>query len=45
MRIARAARALAALCPMLLPAIAPAAPNDYVHSPIVEEGDKEVDFK
>jgi hypothetical protein len=30
---------------MLLPAVAPAAPNDYVHSPIVEEGEKEIDFK
>jgi hypothetical protein len=45
MRIASLARALAALCPLLVPAVLHAEPNDYVHTPIVEEGEKEIDFK
>lgn len=45
MRIAFLARALAVLCPLFLSAVVHAAPNDYVHTPTVEEGEKEVDFK
>jgi hypothetical protein len=45
MRIASSARALLALCPLLLPAVLWAGPNDYVHTPTVEEGEKEIDFK
>lgn len=45
MRIARLASALAALCPLLVPAVLRAAPNDYVRTPIVEEGEREIDFK
>jgi hypothetical protein len=45
MRIALMARALAALCPLLAPALSSAGPNDYVRTPIVEEGEKEIDFK
>ncbi|MEO8656111.1 MAG: hypothetical protein ABI409_18450, partial [Ramlibacter sp.] len=45
MRIAFLARALAALCPLFLPVVVHAAPNDYVHTPTVEEGEKEIDFK
>ncbi len=45
MRIAKLARALAALCPLLVAPTIHAAPNGYVHSPIVEEGEKEIDFK
>jgi hypothetical protein len=45
MRIAFMARALAALCPLVLPTVIQAAPNDYVHTPIVEEGEREIDFK
>src|SRR5665647_2690342 len=45
MRIAPLARALAVLCPLLAPAVLNAEPNDYVHTPIVEEGEKEIDFK
>jgi hypothetical protein len=45
MRTARLAGALAALCPLLLSATAQASPNDYVRTPIVEEGEKEIDFK
>jgi hypothetical protein len=45
MHIAPAARALSALCLLLTCAALRAEPNDYVHSPIVEEGEKEIDFK
>jgi hypothetical protein len=46
MRIATLARAMAALCPLLLPVLAHAGePNDYVRTPTVEEGEKEIDFK
>ena len=45
MRIAPLARALAALCPLLSAAVLHAEPNDYVRTPIVEEGEKEIDFK
>ncbi|HWI82814.1 hypothetical protein [Ramlibacter sp.] len=45
MRTAILAGALAALCPLLLPTAAHAGPNQYVHTPIVEEGEKEIDFK
>ena len=44
MRLANLA-ALAALCPLVLPAVLHAAPNNTVESPIVEEGEKEIDFK
>jgi hypothetical protein len=45
MRIARIAGALVAmLCP-LLPTIALASPDDYVRTPIVEYGEKEIDVK
>ena len=45
MRIAKLAAAVAVLCPMLCPALLRAAPNNYVLTPIVEEGEKEIDFK
>jgi hypothetical protein len=45
MRTATLAGALAALCPLLIPVLAHAGANDYVHTPIVEEGEKEIDFK
>lgn len=45
MRIAILARALAALCPLVLTGFVHAAADDYVHTPIVEEGEKEIDFK
>ncbi len=45
MQIAPLARALAVLCPLLVPAVVKAGPNDYVRTPIVEEGEKEIDFK
>lgn len=45
MRIAKSARTLAVLCPLLVPVMLHAAPNDYVRSPIVEQGEKEIDFK
>jgi len=45
MRIAHAARTMAVLCPLFLVPFAHAEPNDYVHTPIVEEGEKEIDFK
>ena len=45
MRIAKPARALLALCPLLLPLMVRAAPNEYVITPIVEQGEKEIDFK
>jgi len=45
MRTAKLAGALAALCPVLLSTALHAEPNDYVHTPIVEEGEKEIDFK
>lgn len=45
MRTARLAGALAALCPALLSGALHAEPNDYVHTPIVEQGEKEIDFK
>lgn len=45
MRIARSAGVLAALFTLLAPALVHASPNDYVHTPRVEEGEKEVDFK
>ncbi|MEO7392732.1 MAG: hypothetical protein ABIU58_11190, partial [Ramlibacter sp.] len=45
MRIANAAGALCALGFILVPAVGNASPNDYVRTPIVEEGEKEIDFK
>jgi hypothetical protein len=45
MRIAISARALAALCPLFVPLMLHAAPNTYVLTPIVEQGEKEIDFK
>ena len=45
MRIAPLARAAAALCPLLTCAALHAAPNDYVRTPGVEYGEKEIDFK
>jgi hypothetical protein len=45
MKIAAWARTMAVLCPLVVPAMLRAAPNDYVRSPIVEEGEKEIDFK
>lgn len=45
MQIVKLARALVALCPLLVPAMLRAAPNDYVLTPIVEQGEKEIDFK
>jgi hypothetical protein len=45
MRTANIAGALAALCPLLLPLLAHAEANAYVHTPIVEAGEKEIDFK
>jgi hypothetical protein len=45
MRTATFAGALAALCPLLMPMLAHADANDYVHTPIVEQGEKEIDFK
>ena len=45
MQIAKSARALLALSPLLLPLLAHAGPNDYVRTPIVEQGEKEIDFK
>src|SRR5512140_776084 len=45
MRIASLARALAALCPLVLAGHVHASANDYVQTPIVEEGEKEIDFK
>ena len=47
MRTAVKAGALAALAMscLLIPAVSRADPDAYVHSPIVEEGEKELDFK
>ena len=45
MRTATFAGALAALCPVLLSTALHAEPNDYVHTPIVDQGEKEIDFK
>lgn len=45
MRTARLAGALAALCPLLLPAVLHAAPNDYIRYATVEEGEREIDLK
>lgn len=45
MRIARLAGTLAVLCPLLAPTLVRASPNAYVKTPIVEEGEKEIDFK
>ena len=45
MRIARLAGTLAVLCPLLASTVASASPNAYVKTPIVEEGEKEIDFK
>ena len=45
MRIAKSARTLAVLVPLIIPALLRAAPNDYVVTPIVEQGEKEIDFK
>jgi hypothetical protein len=45
MRIALLARALAALCLLSSSAVVHAGPNAYVHTPTVEEGEKEIDFK
>ena len=45
MRIAIAAGALLALLGSLPCSAVRAAPNDYVRTPIVEEGEKEIDFK
>jgi hypothetical protein len=45
MHIAKSARALLALSPLLLPLVAHAGPNEYVISPIVEQGEKEIEFK
>ncbi len=45
MRIAKSARVLVALCPLFVPLMLRAAPNDYVITPIVEQGEKEIDFK
>jgi hypothetical protein len=45
MQIAKSARVLLALSPLLLPLMAHAGPNEYVLSPIVEQGEKEIEFK
>jgi hypothetical protein len=45
MRIAKSAGVLAVFCLVLVPAVSRAAPNDYVVTPIVEQGEKEIDFK
>ena len=45
MKIVNWARTMAVLCPLLVPVTLRAAPNDYVRSPIVEEGEREIDFK
>lgn len=47
MRTALPATALAALalCCLALPSVSRAGPSDYVLSPIVEEGEREIDFK
>lgn len=45
MQIAKSARTLVALCPLLVPVMLRAASNDYVLTPIVEQGEKEIDFK
>ena len=45
MRIVKLTRALVVLCPLLVPSMLRAAPNDYVLTPIVEQGEKEIDFK
>lgn len=45
MRTATLAGALAALCPVLLSTALHAEPNAYVRNPIVDEGEKEIDFK
>lgn len=44
MQIAKSARALAVLCPLLAPAMLRAAPNEHVITPIVEQGEKEIEF-
>lgn len=45
MKIAACARTMAVLAPLLAPVLVHGAPNDYVRSPIVEEGEREIDFK
>jgi hypothetical protein len=45
MRIAKLAGTVCVLSPLLMPALSRAAPDDYVRTPIVEEGEKEIDFK
>ena len=44
MQIAKSARVLLALSPLLFTAMAHAGPNEYVLSPLVEQGEKEIDF-
>jgi hypothetical protein len=45
MRIAPLARTMAVLGPLLVPGWLHAAPSDYVITPIVEQGEKEIEFK
>ena len=45
MRTAKVAGALLALCPVIYSTQSFAGANDYVPTPIVEEGEKEIDFK
>lgn len=45
MQVTKSAKMLAFLCPLLVPAMLRAAPNDYVRTPIVEQGEKEIDLK
>ncbi len=44
MQIAKSARVLLALSPLLFTAMTHAGPNEYVLSPLVEQGEKEIDF-
>ena len=45
MRTVRLAGALLAICPLIYPRVSFADANDYVATPIVVEGEKEIDFK
>lgn len=45
MRTARLAGALLALSPLFMPVLGHAGPSQYVKTPIVEEGEREIDFK
>ena len=45
MQIVKMARTMVVLCPLLVPVMLRAAPHDYVITPIVEQGEKEIDFK